>query len=224
MLLGVFGIAGCAMPREISKTPRSAIEQLLLGEALIRSLFDLALPVPHEDPLFMEVTGLQPGMFVPLGLNDSSGFIAPSLDLIFVKDLIAGHLGSKGYRVVKHERDAHYLVQVVVESFGTNQSSAFFGLPSIQSVVIPFSLPQLSLYQNLSQVGFIRYSLNVIEQATGRLFYSTPWYQHTTFHDQYTVLFFHYISPHGPDLCAVKRTSALNKLGVSLVDSILTPP
>ena len=190
MLLGLLGgIAGCAMPREITKTPRSAIEQLLLGEALTRSLFDLALPVPHEDPLFMEVTGLSLGLLVSSGLNNPSGTIgaiAPSMDLIFIKDVIGSQLGSMGHRVVKNEQDARYLIQVVVESFGTNQSSSFFGLPAIQSVIIPFSLPQLALYQNLSQVGFIRYSLNVIERATGRTSFSTPWYQHTTFHDQYT--------------------------------------
>lgn len=194
VLSGMIGcLAGCALPREITKTPRSAIEQLLLSEAVTRSLPDVAIPVPHEDPLFMEVTGLSLGLLSPSGLNSPSGSIAsinPSLDLIFIKDLVAGHMGSMGYRVVKNEQEARYLIQVVVESFGTNQSSSFFGLPPIQSVIIPFSLPQLALYQNLSQIGFIRYSLNVIEQATGRLFYSTPWYQHTTFHDQYTVLFF----------------------------------
>jgi hypothetical protein len=63
-------------------------------------------------------------------------------------------------------------------------------MPPIQSVLIPFSLPQLTLYQNLSQDGYIRYSLDVVERASGRLFYSTPWYHQRTFYDQYTVLFF----------------------------------
>lgn len=194
VLIGMLsGIAGCAMPREITKTPRSAIEQLLLAEALHRSLLDIAIPVPLEATLFMEVTGLQQGVFAPSGLNGPSGPIAlitPSLDLIFIKDLVATRLSSMGHRILKNEQDARYVIQIVVESFGTNQSSSFFGLPAIQSVVIPFSLPQLALYQNLSQVGFIRYSLNVIERTTGLLFHSTPWYQHSTFHDQYTVLFF----------------------------------
>jgi hypothetical protein len=191
--------ASCALPREITKTPRSAIEQLLLGEAIDRSLRDIAIPVPLDAPLFMEVTGLQPAMFTPLGLPTSSGsnapsvrneVITPSLDLIFVKDLVSARLGSIGYRMLKREEEAVYLVRVVVQSFGTNQSSSFFGLPPVQSVIIPFSLPQLTLYQNLSQNGFIRYSLHVIERATGRLYHSTPWYHHTTFHDQYTILFF----------------------------------
>ncbi len=177
--MGLLGcLAGCALSREITKTPRSAIEQLLLGQALNRSLLEVSIPVPLHEPLFMEVTGLQ------------SGFVTPSWDLIFVKDLVASRMGSLGYRVLKTEGDATYIVRVVVEAFGTNQSSSFFGLPPIQSVIIPFSLPQLTVYQNLSQDGYVRYSLDVIERASGKLFYSTPWYQQSTFHDQYTVLFF----------------------------------
>lgn len=200
VLIGMLGcFVSCALPREITKTPRSAIEQLLLGEAIDRSLRDVAIPVPQDTPLFMEVTGLQPAMFAPSGLHTSSGFnapsvrtdvIIPSLDLIFIKDLVAARLGSIGYRVLKNEEEAVYLVRVVVQSFGTNQSSSFFGLPPVQSVIIPFSLPQLTLYQSLSQNGFIRYSLHVIERATGRLYHSTSWYHQVTFHDQYTILFF----------------------------------
>jgi hypothetical protein len=183
VLMGLLGcLAGCALPREITKTPRSAIEQLLLGQALHRSLLNVSIPLPLHEPIFMEVSSLQ------------SGFVAPyldhNLDQIFIKDTVASRMGSLGHRVVKAEQDATYVVRVVVEAFGTIQSSSFFGLPSIQSVIIPFSLPQLTVYQNLSQDGYVRYSLNVIERTSGTLIFSTPWYHQSTFHDQYTILFF----------------------------------
>ena len=54
-------IASCTVPREITKTARSSIEQLLLSEALNRSLLAVSLPVSTEEPLYMEVTGLQLG-------------------------------------------------------------------------------------------------------------------------------------------------------------------
>jgi len=95
-----------------------------------------------------------------------------------------------GYRVAKREEEASYLVRVVVQSFGTSQSISFFGMPPVQSVIIPFSLPQLTIYQNLAQDGYVRYGVQVIERASGRLFYSTPWHSHRTYHDQYTFLFF----------------------------------
>ena len=197
-------LASCTVPREITKTARSAIEQLLLAEALNRSLLDVALPLSVDESLYMEVTGLQLGYLSPLVpltsvsasgetstiATSTSAYFSPANDLAFVKDAVAAHLGVLGYRVAKREEDASYRVRVVVQSFGTSQSTSFFGMPPIQSVLIPFSLPQLTVYQNLAQDGYVRYGVEVIERSTGRLFYSTPWHSHRTFHDQYTVLFF----------------------------------
>jgi hypothetical protein len=197
-------LASCTLPREITKTARSAIEQLLLSEALNRSVLDITLPISRDEPLYMEVTGLQLGYLSPLVPisavaasgevtttgSSTSGYFAPAGDLAFVKDAVATHLAVLGHRISKREEDASYLVRVVVQSFGTNQSTSFFGMPPVQSVLIPFSLPQLTLYQNLAQDGYVRYGVEVIERASGRLFYSTPWHSHRTYHDQYTILFF----------------------------------
>jgi hypothetical protein len=198
-------LTSCTIPREVTKTARSAIEQLLLAEALNRSLLDVTLPISVDQPLYMEVTGLQLGFLSPMvpltsvsasgemstgNPSATSGSFAPAGDLGFVRDAVATHLGVLGYRVSRREEDASYLVRVVVQSFGTNQSISFFGMPPIQSVLIPFSLPQLTVYQNLAQDGFVRYGLEVMERASGRLVYTTPWHSHRTFHDQYTILFF----------------------------------
>lgn len=197
-------LASCTIPREVTRTARSAIEQLLLAEALNRSLLGVALPVSVDEPLYMEVTGLQLGYLSPIVSlpsvsasgetnttpTSTSAYFSPAGDLAFVKDAVAGHLGVLGYRIAKREEDASYLVRVVVQSFGTSQSTSFFGMPPVQSVLIPFSLPQLTIYQNLAQDGYVRFGVDVIERASGRLFYSTSWHSHRTYHDQYTVLFF----------------------------------
>jgi hypothetical protein len=152
----------------------------------------------------MEVSGLQLGYLSPLvplasasssgqtstTPSSTSGYFSPAGDLAFVKDAVAAHLNVLGYRLTKQEEDASYLVRVIVQSFGTSQSLSFFGMPPVQSVLIPFSLPQLTVYQNIAQDGYVRYGVQVIERASGRLHYSSPWHSHRTYHDQYTVLFF----------------------------------
>ncbi len=197
-------LASCTVPREVTRTARSAIEQLLLAEALNRSLLNIALPLPVDQPLYMEVTGLQLGYLSPIVSlptvsssgeantmpSSTSAYFSPAGDLAFVKDAVAAHLGVLGYRIAKREDDALYLVRVVVQSFGTSQSTSFFGMPPVQSVLIPFSLPQLTIYQNLAQDGYERYGVDVIDRASARLFYSTAWHSHRTYHDQYTILFF----------------------------------
>ena len=197
-------LVSCTVPREVTRTARSAIEQLLLAEALNRSLLNVALPLSVDQPLYMEVTGLQLGYLSPIVSmpsvsasgetntipSSTSAYFSPAGDLAFVKDAVAAHLGVLGYRIAKREEDASYLVRVMVQAFGTSQSTSFFGMPPVQSVLIPFSLPQLTIYQNLAQDGYVRYGVDVIERASGRLFYSTAWHSHRTYHDQYTILFF----------------------------------
>jgi hypothetical protein len=198
-------LVSCVLPREITKTPRSAIEQLLLTQALNRSLLDLRLPVSHDEPLYMKVSGLQLGYMAPLlplasgsaasaststATLPAEGYFSPANDLTFISEAVASHLAVLGHRVSKREDEAAYLVRVVVQSFGTIQSTSFFGMPPIQSVLIPFSLPQLTIYQNMSQDGYVKYGVEVVDRASGRLVYTTPWHSHRTYHDQYTVLFF----------------------------------
>ena len=103
-------IASCTIPREITRTARSAIEQLLLAEALNRSLLDVALPLSIDEALYMEVSGLQLGYLTPLvalpsvsssgetntTTSSTSGYFSPAGDLAFVKDAVGAHLGVLG--------------------------------------------------------------------------------------------------------------------------------
>jgi hypothetical protein len=79
---------------------------------------------------------------------------------------------------------------VVVQSFGTSQSTSFFGMPPVQSVLIPFALPQITLYEAQWQSGYVRFSLHIHDNRSGRLLYMSPWYLGRTYYDQYTMLLF----------------------------------
>lgn len=191
VLIGFF--AGCSLPREISKTPRSAIEQLLLTQSVERSLADLAVPLPKGEAVAVEISGLQTDRAHMHVERDDSTFgviDAPSWDLTYVRDAAAARLGELGYLVKRNAADAAYLVRVMVEAMGTNQDRTFFGLPPIQSVIIPFALPQLTLYQELDQSAHVRLHLEVFEVGTGRFVRSTPRMWGDAYYNQYTIFFF----------------------------------
>jgi hypothetical protein len=193
MAASLFLMHACALTQEVSKTPRSAIEQLLLSQAVEQALEDLVLPLPEGEGLRVEVSGLQTDR-AHLHLdeeNDNFGIIdSPSWDLSFVRDLVAGRLGELGYEIRTREDGPPYLVRVMVHAMGTNQGKTFFGIPPIQSLIIPFALPQLTLYQELDQLAHVRLHLDLFSSSTGRLIRATPWVSGTTFYNQYTVLFF----------------------------------
>ena len=172
-------LAGCALSREQSKTARTATEQLLLSQAVEHSLDHVSVPLPHGAPVFVKAVGL-------------------AADQAIVRDMVADQLGAQGMRVREKEEEATYLVRVIVQALGTEQLRTFFGMPPIQSVVIPFSLPELALYKVEQQVAVSRFYLEVFERTTGRYIISTRWYEGAAHYKQYTMLFL--IGFHSTDL------------------------
>jgi hypothetical protein len=79
-----------------------------------------------------------------------------------------------------------------VQAFGTEQGETFFGMPPVQSVILPFALPELTLFKLQNQMAYMRCSFDIFESATGRHVRSTPWYVGSSYYNQYTILFFIY--------------------------------
>lgn len=170
--------AGCGvLSRETSKTARTPIEQLLLSQAVERSIRTLNLPVPRDGSIAVEVTGLTP-------------------DQEFLRQVVSEQLARRGFRVVKQQKEQAqeqkptYLVRIVLEGFGTEQGTTFFGMPAIQSIVIPFSLPPITLYQNVHQQGVVRFSLNIYNFESAQLLGFTRIYEASTHYNSYTLLIF----------------------------------
>jgi hypothetical protein len=180
------------LSQDVSITPRSAVEQLLLTQAVKRALADLAVPLPEGAMVTIEVSGLQTDR-AHVHLNEVQAFgviDAPSWDLAYVRDAAAARLGELGYLVTRTVDDTAYVARVMVESMGTNQGRTFFGMPPVQSVLIPFSLPQLTLYQEIDQLAQVRLYLDLYESRTGRFIRSTPSWIGSAYYNQYTILFF----------------------------------
>jgi hypothetical protein len=175
LLISVLPIA-CAHPRELSKTPRTSIEQLLLGQAVERTLPKVEVPIPVGTPIALETTGIGPTY-------------TPGSDLAFTHELVGKHLGELGLHI-RSKYEATYLVKVLVEGLGTEQNTTFFGLPAIQSILLPIALPEITLFRSQRQKALARLSLHIMEVSTGRLIYSMPWVNTATFYHDYTVLLF----------------------------------
>lgn len=164
---------GCSLTRDVTKTNRTATEQLLLTQAIERSLKNLSLPLPDGSTVALDTAGLT-------GEGDEA----------FAGKVLATHLNQQGFRVLSNAADATYRVQVIIQALGTEQGTSFVGMPQIQSMVIPFSLPEIALYKNIHQQGVVRWSLDVYEAKAGRHISSSPWYEAATFYSQRTVFLF----------------------------------
>lgn len=182
--LGV--LSACSTVHKPTHSARSAIEQLLLSDAVIKSL-----PERLENPLP-----------IPQGANvvlDTSGIISEDKDI--VRQILAGWLGKQGYHVmvgwfgeegyhVQGDIDAAtHRINVIVGSLGTEAGDTFIGMPPIQSAIIPFATPELSVYKAQYQTGYVKLYFDIYELPSNRFVRSTsPFYAETHYND-YTILF-----------------------------------
>ncbi|BCA53047.1 hypothetical protein W02_01870 [Nitrospira sp. KM1] len=196
-----FLCAGCMLEQEISRTPRTAVEQLLLTEAVEMALKNVALSLPDRSRLVIDVTGLhtdralitQPGTGINLTTTNQQVLQGGSLDLVFIRDAVSTALSKQGYRIhgfAPVDTEPDYVARIFVESWGTMQGVTFFGMPPVQSLLIPFSLPELTLYKYQHQRGYGRLHIDFFNYKDGQYVDSTSTIIGRTFYDQYTVLFF----------------------------------
>lgn len=184
-------LAGCAIEQEISRTPRTAVEQLLLTQAVSRALTNLTLTLPAQAPVYLEVSGFYIDRARLTMRDQASGDVQdPTVDFLFVRDTVAAGLGRMGYRIRRRDEQPAYLARVSVESLGTMQGLTFIGMPPVQSVLIPFALPELTLYKHVDQSGYARLHIDLFDHATGEYKGSSATLIGRTAYDQYTVLFY----------------------------------
>jgi len=182
-------VTGCALEQEVSRTPRTAVEQVLLTQAVEKALVNLSVQLPEGVNVDMDVTGLESDRSRLDMTNTGQGTInRPSRDILYIRDAVAAELGRRGYRVSAQGAESPYLVRVMAESFGTMQGNVFVGMPPVQSVLIPFSLPELTLYKRQSQSGYVRLHMDVYDNRTGEFLGSTPKLIGRAYFNQYTVL------------------------------------
>ena len=172
-LLLLLPTAACSVGHKATHTPRAAIEQLLLNEAAERSVHYPGapqLPIPEGAQVVLDVTGLT---------NDRDT----------LRRIVAGWLGKQGFIVRDNKEKADYRLEIMTQALGTEYDYTFIGMPSLQSVFIPFALPELALYSAKRQTGYARFYLNVVNTETDKFVATTPVYLGETYHNNYTVMF-----------------------------------
>ena len=202
---------GCSN-REFTRTPRTGTEQLLLSHALEKSMTFLSPPSAVPGTVAVDVIGfvgerqtLQPTFLAnspminnnttPTSGSGSTEANFPTLrpggaDLGMMRAVLEGRLAEWGYTPVERREDADLLVRVLAWALGTDQGQSFFGMPPIQSTIIPFSTPALTLYEAQRQMAYVRFSVQIYDGRTGRWRVPMQWYDGSAYFTQYTLLFF----------------------------------
>lgn len=165
-------LMGCSTTHRTTQSTRTAVEQLLISESVIRSLpnkSDILLPIPPGSKVTLNTSGL-------------------TEDKALLQEVLTGWLGQRGYLVQGDEEDASYRIDVIVSAMGTEEDGTFFGLPPINSTFIPFSTPELAFYKSENQTGYVKFNMNIFETLTGKFIGSGPNFLADSYHNNYTIL------------------------------------
>jgi hypothetical protein len=185
-------LSACSSTHKITNSARTATEQLLITEAVMRSLpkqRDLPFPIPRGATVKLEVAGLTP-------------------DKDIIKGIVTGWLGLHGYIV--QDENASHRIHVTVNSIGTELATTFFGIPPIQASLIPISLPELALYKAENQTGYARFHFDIFELPSGQFLASSSPFVADTFYNAYTVLLLFTFNK--TDLISPPQAGKLDKL------------
>ncbi|MDV6343897.1 hypothetical protein [Nitrosomonas sp. Is37] len=165
-------LSACSTTQKMTNSHRSATEQLLISEAVMRSLSkqpESALPIPQGANVKLDISGISP-------------------DKDFILAVVAGWLGEHGYTVQGSAENATYHINIVINSLGTELGNTFFGIPTVQASLIPLSLPELAIYKAEYQTGYANFYFDIFELPSNRFVGSSSPFIADTFYNAYTVL------------------------------------
>jgi hypothetical protein len=160
-------LGSCATKKTLTQTPRSPIEQRLLAGAVERAAIRLEGPDFEGAAIHLEVAGL-------------------TQDALFAGETVASELQSRGAVVVSDPAKARYVVKLLVQALGVDRTERFFGIPSMNSFLLP--VPEITLFNWIKQTGVSRLSIRVVDARTGRLVGSTEKVDGVTVFSRMTIL------------------------------------
>jgi hypothetical protein len=195
ILCSFAALVGCAISREPTRTPRTAIEELLLSSAIQRSMNALRLPLSPAESVAVEVVAFPTDRLLLqerfIGEQNALPVVpTPATGMVLVHGLAEERLGVLGFPLKPSRDQSRYFLRLLVLALGTDQAQTFFGVPAIQSGFLPIALPELTLFKVQRQKAYMRYRIDMYESATGRFIRSTPWHEGSAYFDQYIIFFF----------------------------------
>lgn len=144
--------SGCA-DLYVTNTPRSAVEQKLLGTALQRSVSQLDLKDFEGKKAYMDYSLLK-----------------PQTDVELVKAITELHLAAHRIIVAKEEKDADIVVQPSCNVLATDQHKILIGSPQLPVPIPEFGIslvvPEIPLFLRNLRSGHASMNYNILNAKT----------------------------------------------------------
>jgi hypothetical protein len=164
-----FWLAGCAATAQVTKTPRSTIEQELLVRALDRAMAGIDTQNLKDKTIAVDFYGL-------------------TADKDFAKEYFIAWLQAQRVRVGADPRQAQLRLKVFASVLGVDQAETFLGIPAFTVPLIGFGVPEIPLYKNVQHSGRAEIKLSMLDGETGDFVDAVPASMGKAQYDDYTFL------------------------------------
>jgi hypothetical protein len=149
--------AGCGTTRT-SNTIRTATEQLLISDAIDRSVQQIDFRVLEGQPVFLE-----------------ERLLAEAVDKSYLISSLRQQLLACGCVLKEKREDAIYIVEPRVGAMGTDNHGLLFGIPAVQvpqvglaPISLPASLPEIPFAKRDDQRGVAKLAVFAYRRDTGQ--------------------------------------------------------
>jgi hypothetical protein len=142
--------AGCAFSKR-TQLPRSASQQMLATEAVVRALEQFEFPDIEGKKVMVHV-----------------GAPGDAVDTDFLRTTVQRELFEEGAKVVGTPEQADLVLAMVVGSMGLNIRGRFLGVGG-GGGLIPFTLPELALYKRTRTSGFAHAEYTLVDPDSGQI-------------------------------------------------------
>lgn len=137
VVLAAVGMMGCAS-RTISNTPRTALEQLLLSQAIDVALCKFQMSEFQDAKVYLDFTNLA------------------AVDAPYIKVASRARFSQLGAKFVEKPEEADYVAEVASGGLGTEYKNTIVGCPSVPVPSAPVPLPEVAFYKASEQAGVFK--------------------------------------------------------------------
>ena len=162
-------VAACAVAPQITKTPRSSVEQQLLARALERALTSLNTEHFKSKTVAVEFYALSP-------------------DAQFAREFFTAWLQSQHVKIVADPNQAELRLKVFAPVLAVDQGQSFIGAPSFTVPVLSLGIPEISLFKNVRHSGHAELQVYAIDADSGNFVEKSPRTVGAAQYDDYTIL------------------------------------
>ena len=150
LTLACFLGAGCTFSRG-TQLPRSASQQVLATQAVLRALDKLQFPDIRGKKVLVHV-----------------GAPGDAVDTEFLRTAVQIEVFEEQAKVVVAPEKADLVLGVLVGSMGLNIRGRFLGIKGTEGGgIVPFTIPELALYKRTLTSGFARAELALVDPESG---------------------------------------------------------